>query len=104
MIYYSKWFDLYALDAHNGAILWQRHFDEPIWACHLLAGTDILVHLELSLIRLDSDGNERWSFSHCDVVTQVQIQTNRLHVQDFDGRQFELDLTTGLVSAMVNHP
>ena len=90
-------FDLYALNGHNGEILWQRHFDEPIWTCHLLSGTDLLVHLELSLFRLDAGGNERWFYSHSDIITDVQIQTNWLRLTDFEEQQVELNLTTGLV-------
>lgn len=100
-VFVAHGFDFYALDAHSGEILWQRHFDEPIWACYLLSGADVLVHLELSLVRLDESGNERWYFSHSDIITQVQIQPNRLRVQDFDERQFDLDLTTGLVVSVV---
>ena len=90
-------FDLYALNGHNGEILWQRHFDEPIWTCHLLSWTDLLVHLELSLFRLDAVGNERWFYSHSDIITDVQIQTNWLRLTDFEEQQVELNLTTGLV-------
>jgi hypothetical protein len=89
-------FDLYALNGHDGGILWQRHFDEPIWACHLLPGTDLLVHLELSLVRLDVNGNEQWFYSHSDIITAVQIQANQLYLEDFDEHQFKLNLTTGL--------
>lgn len=90
-------FDFYALNAHNGEILWQRHFNEPIWSSYLLTGTDVLVHLELSLVRLDANGNERWSFSHSDIITQVQILSHQLRFQDFDERQFTLDLATGVL-------
>ena len=94
-LFVAQEFDIYALNTHNGEILWQRHFAEPIWACHLLSDTDVLVHLELSLVRLDASGNERWYFSHSDIITQVQIQSTQLRLQDFDERQFTLDLTTG---------
>jgi outer membrane protein assembly factor BamB len=96
-VFVAHGFDLYALDAHDGEILWQRRFDEPIWSCHLLDGANILVHLELSLACLAADGNEQWFFSHSEIITRVQIQPNRLRLQDFEERQFELDLTTGFV-------
>lgn len=95
-VFVAHGFDFYALDAHNGEILWQRHFDEPIWSCFLVAGTDLLIHLELSLVRLTATGDECWSFSHSDIITQVHTQANRLHFQDFDERHFVLDLASGV--------
>lgn len=80
-----------------GEILWQRRFDEPIWTCHLLAETDILVHLELSLIRLNAEGAEQWIYSHADIITEIQLQENQLRLTDFDNHQFGLNLMTGLV-------
>jgi outer membrane protein assembly factor BamB len=88
-------FDVYALDAHTGDILWQREFDEPIWTSHLLDDEGLLIHLELSIVCLNLEGSERWRFNHNEIITQVTLQNERLLVQDFDERQFFLDMTTG---------
>ncbi len=88
-------FDVYALDAHTGDILWQHEFDEPIWTTYLLDDEGLLIHLELSIICLNADGSERWRFNHSEIITQITHQDQRLLVQDFDEQQFVLDMTTG---------
>lgn len=90
-------FDIYALDAHTGDIVWQRNFDEPIWACYLLADEGLLVHLELSVVCLNVNGSDRWRFSHNEIITQVVLQDARLLVQDFEEHQFYLDLVKGTI-------
>jgi outer membrane protein assembly factor BamB len=89
-------FDLYALDAHTGDILWQRDFVEPIWASYLVADEGLLVHLELSIACLNIDGSDRWRYTHNEIITQVTLQGDHLLVQDFDEQQFLLNLTTGV--------
>lgn len=63
--------DLHALDADTGQIRWQRHFEEPIWAGQLLADGRLLLHLELSVVCLDTAGDEYWRYVHNEIITEV---------------------------------
>lgn len=92
-------FDIYALDAHTGDILWHYECDEPIWNSYLLDDENLLVHLELSVVRLHVDGSERWRFQHHEIITRVALQASYLLIQDFDEQHFALSMELGTLLA-----
>ena len=88
-------FDLYALDIHTGEIKWQKTFSEPIWTGRLLPDGRLLLHLELSVACLDGSGEESWIYHHDEIVTEVDLQGNRVMIRDLAERRLKLDSKTG---------
>jgi outer membrane protein assembly factor BamB len=94
-LYLAYGFDLLALNVHTGAVEWQRHFDEPIWAGHLSSGGYILLHLELSIVCLDAQGRQLWQHNQGDIIVGLIVKDDYIIVQDFAGRNSMIDRFTG---------
>ncbi|MEZ4665028.1 MAG: hypothetical protein R2911_46470 [Caldilineaceae bacterium] len=88
-------FDLSALSTKSGQIQWSIEFDEPVWAGQLLYDERLLIHLELSIVCLKLTGEECWRYHHNDIITEVLIKDEALHMHDFEEQPFTLDLHTG---------
>lgn len=88
-------FDVRALDIRSGAARWQQTFDEPIWDLLLSPAGDLLIHTELSIVRLDTEGSEHWRYIHGEIITKVVAHGETILMRDIEEREFTIDLSSG---------
>jgi outer membrane protein assembly factor BamB len=103
-VFIAYGFDLLALDTHTGHVQWQQHFDEPIWTGQLMIDGQLLLQLELSIVRLDAQGDSCWRYNHGEIITDVSVQDGHLYIHDFTGHELVLDLETGRLSNVQHEP
>jgi hypothetical protein len=94
---------VYSLTLPDLEINWKKRLD---WAtCFEIVCFDdeFLVHGELSITRIDKDGNEKWRFGARDIfVTQdgseaMIIHTDKIELRDWEGYTYILD-KNGLIT------
>lgn len=57
---------------------------------------DYIIHSELKIIRIDSNGNEIWSHDyHHDIIIVVKLEKNKIYTGEWNKNTYYLDLETG---------
>lgn len=89
-------FQVYALGARSGELVWSRRSGTPIVA--VLCSTRLphaIVQTEIETLSLRPDGEVAWRAAHNEVVTEAELIGGRLVLTSYAGQRLAIDPRTG---------
>lgn len=88
---------VYSLSLPDLSIAWSKRLDPATCFGIYSFDNEFIIHGELSIIRIDKNGNVKWEFSARDIfVTQdgtesIAFQGDKILLKDWEGNKYTLD-------------
>lgn len=90
--------NIFALNLANGDENWHINCADPIWELQLTPDeTGLIVHEELSIKRINSDGNVIWDCFWGEIICSMELKDGLIKITDFNEQQFAIDWELGKV-------
>jgi outer membrane protein assembly factor BamB len=86
---------IYAIDESTGKLEWLTEMETPVHAIFLDDFDNIFIQNELSIVKLDSNGSKQWEYSHCDIISQVTLNTTEILISDITQAEYRPDIANG---------
>ena len=86
---------VYALDEYTGKLEWLIEVETPVHAIFLDDFDNIFIQNEISIVKLGSNGNKQWEYSHYDIISQVILNTTELLISDITQAEYRIDIAEG---------
>ena len=87
--------NIYALDESTGKLEWLTEMETPVHAIFLGDVANIYIQCELSIVKLDSNGSKQWEYSHCDIISKVNLNTTEILISDVTQADYWVDIAEG---------